>query len=254
MLSLRRWVAFILMVAPGMAPAQEEPVAERRLRVLAVGDVPPFRQEIRNGVRYELEAPAGSVPPREVEVFAEGAGKGILDLKLKQVSGEVVIPGSGLEVSLRDGDKPWHSVKVPEGGDALAVMWRDFKGGTWDRARSVALRDGPGFAGGEVRFVNICPVAVGVILGKERFVVEKGAVVKRKVGVVDGIPIYISYSKPRGGSERVYSSAFVQNRGERTTVVIYRADGKEPRKPVKSIILRETIPPPLKPKQERAGG
>lgn len=240
----------LLVVGGSVCGQDEETHAKRRLRVLAVGDVPPFRQEIRNGVRYELDAPKGSVPPRTVGVFAEGLEKGQLDLQLKRISTEVVVPGAGLGVALRAEGTPWHLLKVPEGGDVLAVLWRDFTEGSWDKARSLTLRDGPEFGGGQVRFVNICPMKVGVLLGDQRILLERGAVVTRKVGVTDGLPIQISFALPQGGSKRAYSSAFVQNRGERATVVVYRADGENPRSPVKVIILRETVPAPLKPEKK----
>ena len=47
----------------------------RNLRILPVGESPPYRQEIRDGVRYELPPPPGSVPPMEVSFVASETEK-----------------------------------------------------------------------------------------------------------------------------------------------------------------------------------
>ena len=132
----------------------------------------------------------------------------------------------------------------------LGLLWRDLREGSWKKARSMVLRDGPEFKAGAVRFVNLCPVNAGVAIGPKRIMLKPGAVEIRNIGVVDGLPIAITYSLPQGGSRKIYSSAFVQNRGERATVVIYRADGKKPRSPVKVVMLRESVPAPLKVKKK----
>ena len=46
----------------------QEKNGPRELRLLPVGDMPPFRQEIRDGVRYELEPDPGSEPPQMISI------------------------------------------------------------------------------------------------------------------------------------------------------------------------------------------
>lgn len=235
-----------------MAPGQEEQAdkkvpAKRRLRLLAVGDVPPFRQEIRNGVRHELEAPKGSIPPRQLTVRSEETERGVSRIQLKRVSAPVILPVTPQQVALMDGGQPWHQMMIPEGQDMLALLWRDPKEGSWGKARSLMLRDDAGFGAGKVRFVNVSPVDIAVILGEARMVIKPGGSVIKQIGVTAGLPLKIVYAQPRGdGWAPLYSSVLVQNRGERGTVVAYRADGKKPRRPVKMITLREIVPLPLK--------
>jgi hypothetical protein len=50
----------VLFLGITIASAEEKPKpAERHVRFLAVGEIPPFRQEIRDDVRYELEPREG---------------------------------------------------------------------------------------------------------------------------------------------------------------------------------------------------
>ena len=246
-------VLLSLGFAAGVAAQEREPQTKRRLRVLTVGDAPPFRQEIRNGVRHELEAPKGSIPPRELVAFTEGVEQGRLRVGLKRVSPPLVLTAAPQLLTLSEETEAWHRLNVPEGGDMLAVLWRDPKERKWSKVRSLLLKDGPEFQPGQVRFLNVAPVAVTIALGKNRFVLKPGASSYRKIGVTEGTAFRIAYALPDGkGWKQFYSSVLVQNRGERTTAVTYLADGKKPRSPLKLVTLRETLPPPLKKREDPA--
>ena len=68
----------------GIAFSQDAP--QHRLRILAVGDQPPFKQEVREGVRYEIAPPADTVPPRTLLIpypVKQGEEKQKQDLQLR---------------------------------------------------------------------------------------------------------------------------------------------------------------------------
>lgn len=243
--------------------AQEEAPPPRTLRLLAVGDSPPFRQEIRDGVRHELPPPEGSVPPNRVVISVldtEGAEKSGeyevnnpeepgLRLRLNGVSNRMTVPGSELAVRMQVGESTWHSFKLPEGGDYLAIIWRDPEVKNWSKARSILVKDGgSAFKAGDFRFINVGPVDVGFVIGDgEQFTVSRGKTVVKPLGVSQGTPTKALY-RDRGGWKRLWSSALVQNRGERSTVVVYFADGEKPRRPLKLVALRERAVALAKPK------
>ena len=60
--------SLVLALTASVLSAQEVPAPPaggtrrppRHLRVLAVGESPPYRQEVRDGVRYEMPPPPGS--------------------------------------------------------------------------------------------------------------------------------------------------------------------------------------------------
>ncbi len=238
---------------------QEKAPPLRTIRLLAVGDPPSFRQEIRDGVRYEVAPPKGSVPPVKVEVSAvngegveqkseyelKNAAKPGLRLKLNQISTRLSVPDVELNIRLIEEGRSWHHLRLPEGGDFLVVLWRDPKVKNWSKARSILVKDGgPDFQAGDLRCINVSPADLGFMFGeKDRFEVAGGQTVFKSLGISEGIPTRVMYQGPKGRWQRLWSSALVQNRGERSTVVVYFADGKKPRKPVKLITLRDRALP-----------
>lgn len=238
-----------LLLLSSLLLAQEEKVPPRTLRLLAVGDAPPFRQEIRDGVRYELEPPEGSVPPNRIELrYGEEKGEE-MRFVLKRTTSRVELPGAALALRIYAGEDLWHTLNLPEGGDYLAVLVRDPEKQSWVSALSLLVPDGGArFGDGDVRFINLTGVPIGFEMSEgARFPVASGKVVTQRLGEHPGAPTKAFYQDPKRGWRRFWSSALVQNRGERSTVLSYRADGESPRRPVKLIALREKVNP-LKPK------
>lgn len=259
----RSFFLLTTLIGALICSAQEEVFPPRTIRLLPVGDAPPFRQEIRDGVRYELAPPEGSVPPVQVEVTAFNeenqevkleSPKGeeslpSIRLRLNQISSRLTLPGVPLSIRLQDSGSQWHQFEMPAEGDFLVVIWRDPRGRSWGRARSRLVPDGgASFKAGDLRFINVGPVTTGFIIGEqERFELGAGRAVLKSLGTSPGTPTEVVYQDPdRGGWRRLWSSALVQNRGERSTVVIYRADGVKPRRPLKLIAMRErAVPAPV---------
>ena len=249
------FVVIFLLIGSLISSAQEKPLPPRTLRILPVGDTPPFRQEIRDGIRHELPPPEGSVPPLRVEINAvnqEGLEEKSkyeianekepgLRLRLNDISTRLTLPSGELTVRLQEKGSVWHQFTLPEEGDFLLVLWRDPKVGNWSKARSRLVRDGgQSFRAGDLRFINVGPVATGIVIGEqERFELGAGKVLVKSLGVSPGTPSEVAYRDPKKGWRRLWSSALVQNRGERSTVVVYRADGEKPRRPLKLITMRE---------------
>lgn len=238
-------IALLMSLATPIV-AQDREIPPRNLRFLAVGDVPPFRQEIRNGVRYELDAPVGSLPPRELELQHEGGKAGAFTLILGRPSSKIELPGIETTVALREGGQLWHAAKLPEGGDFLSVLWRSPRTGKWDKAFSLLVPDGDSFRAGEVRFVNVSPVPIRVqIEGEDPFEVAPGKSSQITLPKLSGNATRVVYRDEGGKWRRLWSSALTQNRGERSTVVVYLADGEQPRSPLKLLSIREKVTPPM---------
>jgi hypothetical protein len=234
----------ILAAATGLH-AQAPAAPPRKLRLMAVGDPPPFEQEYRNGVRHEKEAPAGSIPPRQVELSAGAETRGPVKLVLGETTAPIEVPGAATEVSLRVDGEVWHALSLPEGGDYLAILLRDPATKKWDKARSILAAEGSGkFDDGDVRFISLTAAPLRFQMkGSPAFDVSPGKTVTKKLGVTPGIETLAQYRDPGQGWKKLWSSALVQNRGERTTVLVYAADGVKPRQPVKLLALRENTAP-----------
>lgn len=271
----RRLPALCLALLPllaGIATAQtpagkkedkpEKPA--RQIRFLPVGDLPPFRQEIRDGVAYELPPPEGSVPPRWLVLGAEdkkdkdknkGSAEGADEkpaepfLRLNQLTEGFKIPEGAGPLALRakgdDGKaEPWLMLQRPEQGDILAILWRDNGNkGTWAKPRFMLLPDGAVEApAGKVRFVNVSPVTVGVAFGEEKIALVAGKTYQRPVEVGKDLPFQLGAMDAANKFTRFQSDVITQNPNERTLVLIYRADGEQPRRDLKSNVIREPVP------------
>ncbi len=246
----------ILFLFTAAVAAEEKPkLLERHVRFLAVGEMPPFRQEIRDDVRYELEPAEGSIPPREVMVGFGGDQKQSASLRLGQATAPLSVPsGTGPLVLRQPGNNdemtPWLQLTHPETDDFLVLIWRASPKGTWREVKSLVLPDGPVSApAGGVRVVNLSPVDVGIVIGGEKLLLGAGKNIQRKVPTGPGQVFQIVVNDATGTPRRLHSGNITQNPGERSLVLIYRADGEAPRRPVKVSVQREPVPAaPVPPK------
>jgi hypothetical protein len=224
---------------------QKEKIPKRSVRFLPVGEAPPFRQEIRDGVRHELPPPVGSLPPREVTLGIADAKAGELTLRLRKLSGAVQIAEGAHPLVLRDKEKeaePWHAINLPETGDVLAILWRDAKAGSWVKARSLVVPHSlEAVPAGTILISNVSPVHLVIIMGKDTFSLAPRKSVRKNVGVVDGELLRIGFRRD-GEVQPFYSSGLVLNPKERSTLVIYLADSEKPRRPLQVTVLREKVP------------
>ena len=217
----------------------------RQVRFLALGELPPFQQEIRDNVRYELEPPPGSIPPREVMLGYGGEKSEPTPLRLGQLSAPLKVPaGAGpLVLALRDAakkDEPWLRLERPQDGDFLVLLWRDPAPATWQKARSLVLPDDA--VSGSVRYINVSPAAVGITIGDEKLILEAGKMFARPVPIAVEQPFEVFLPDTTGELKRLHSGVVQQNPGERTLVLIYLADGLNRRRPLKVTVLREQAP------------
>ncbi|MES2659874.1 MAG: hypothetical protein V4689_14740 [Verrucomicrobiota bacterium] len=234
--------------------AEPEKETGRQVRFLPVGELPPFRQEVRDDVRYELEPPAGSIPPREVLLGFDGKESETAPLRLGRISEPLKVPaGTGpLLLKRREAAadaEPWLRITRPESGDFLVLLWRDAQNGTWDEVRTLVLPDDPvNVPAGSVRVVNISQSPVRIIIGSEKLFLEAGKSFKRTVPAGVEQPFEILLPVTTGSLKRLHSGVITQNPGERSLVIVYRADGESSRRPLKVTLLRE--PAPALPKKD----
>ena len=274
-----KWMAglfLLLMVAqPVVAQApggngdtpekkKDKPPA-RTVRILTLGDAPPFKQEVRDGVRYEMEPAPGTIPPREVipgfgEKPKDGPKSGDekepppapIRLNLGRASAVAKIPdGAGpLELRRKDAsapeNKPWVTVQRPEHGDLLVLIWRDPRGKNWDLVDALVLPDGPeAIGGGGVMLLNLVQTPIGTAFGSEKFQLPYGHPVIKKPSTQRELPVDVSALSADGKTfaKRYLSTVIPVADTECTRIIAYRADGESPRQPVKVLLLREPVKP-----------
>jgi hypothetical protein len=170
---------------------------------------------------------------------------GSLSERLKLPTGPLRLP-----ILQKSGElwKPWHEVTLPEKGDVMVFLWRDPKLKTWESARSMMLSDGLDvFPAGSLRLVNLLPTLTRFVFPGKTIELHSGES-KIEIPALATLPVQISLQDASGNWQIIYQSAITQNPGERGQVILYRADGIDPRSPVKVLPLRERAPdpPPVK--------
>jgi len=254
-------VASLLLGGVGLAQTGGEGKGKPRgwLRILPVGEAPPFRQEIGDGVRSEMAPPPGSIPPRLVEIAGLGEGESeSLRLSLGAPSEPVVVVAGTLPLREIDGGgavqpEAWHQLKIPRQAAVLAVLWRDPEEKKWTKARSLVLADDTGaFAPGRLRLVNVSTYKVGVRFAGEDILLTPGRSVARGRAreALKEVPLQVAVGDKNGNWLPIFDSAVSHAASERTNVVIFRADGARPRRPAKALVIRERATFPKLPKRD----
>lgn len=247
----------VLALIPSAWSQDQNPSAtktpKRALRVLAVGVPPPFRQEVRDGVRYEQEAEPGTIPPREV-LFGTGESPSTVTIRLGNVSDPVPlaigapsaafrVPGEGADAK----PKSWLTLPPPPPeGDLLALIWRD-PGKNWLEPRGMFLPDSAAaFPAGHLRIINLLPVQISILLDTEPILLDAGKAVVRAVAVGKDKPVQIAFRNPDDGSFKPFHhSSVLITPGDRGVLIVYRADGENPRNPAKHLSYNERPPRPV---------
>lgn len=241
----------LLTLTSGLAqePAADKPKpTTRSLRLLPLGEPPPFLQEVRDGVRYELEPEAGSIPPREV-LLGDGENAAKIRLNLGRATGAEKLPLGTAPAMLRipaatteAPPTPWLTIRPPETGDVLALIWRD-PGKLWAAPRTLVLPDSAAaFPAGNIRIVNLLPVETALVFGADEVRVAPGKTLMRAVKPLVDVAIQIAYKAPTGQFQAFYSGSLLLAPNERAQVFLHRADGEKPRRPAKVVIFNEATP------------
>lgn len=244
-------VRVVLLWLAGSAAlfSQQAAVEEISLRLLPLGNRAPFTQVVRDGVRHEVDPPEGSLPPREIAVgiaAPEGAETGpeekLMRLRLGEPSGAIRMPRPEPAVVVlrdRESGQPWLKQGLAAGGSTLLVVWRTGK--TWEEPRSLALDDSPGaLPAGTARIVNVAPVEMKLIWGKQRLRLLPGKhVVLRYPGGSTGVPLEILYTDRNGALKSCLSTTAEADPGKVRQWFIHRADRADARNPFQVVSLAE---------------
>ncbi|WP_035610749.1 hypothetical protein [Haloferula sp. BvORR071] len=236
-----RAILLLLSLSSSLLCAQEQTAPRHTLRVLPLGDPPPFLQEVRNGVRYELPAPEGSVPPRDLQLAATMEGKEPLKLRLRlgSASTPLTFPLPETKViEVRNGSSTWLKIPLSTSEASLALIWRG--GPDWSKAGVMTIGDGATDRQGDCRFVNLTAKPMGLVWGKQRLKLEP------RTKLLSSIPagteeqeLSILYSDAQGNLRPCLATKVTPKADKLQQFIIYASDEKDPRTPVKVLPLEE---------------
>lgn len=236
----------VTLAATGLLHAQEpaaKPAEKEKggapLRLIALGEPPPFRQEVRGDRRVEVEAEAGALPPREVGI----ADTLVVSLALGQIGAPIMAPSVNT-LDLRDKSSTWAKLVVPDAlltKPKLALFWRD-AGKSWDAPHSMVLADGPeAFPAGQVRFINLLPAAAVMRMGDQTHEIPAGQIWLCRAPAKEET-LQISFRASDGSWVQVHTATLEPAMsGTRVQVILYRTDTSTARRPAKALVMREPV-------------
>jgi hypothetical protein len=235
----------------GAAYSQPE-TAKHSLRILAIGDPPPFVQQVRDGVRYEVPPPPEMIPPRNLVLPVPAKDNKIekaeplsTRLRLSQISTPMVMPmPESKQVTLKtDTGSPWLDIPLQQSPATLAIVWRGGK--DWKTPKVITLPDDAhANASGNVNFSNVSPFPIGVTFRGENIRLNPGMSYSRNVSGSSSTPLEISYFTANGTPKKFHSASIEGMNGISSRLVIYQSDAKNPRNPIKVLQLEERVQQP----------
>jgi len=243
---IKVWSLFVCFACQSAALAQDS--AAHSFRILPVGDPPPFIQEVRDGVRYEVPPRKGSLPPRELKGPLVGQESPeqvqLIQPRLGRITSPFFLPAvdEKKRVSLfYDDGKRWLDLGTRAGGTSLLLTWR--AGSDWNQAAYLEIpQERLNAQAASVHFANLTSIPIAIIFGEERIRLDSGKFFTRSVQVnAPPVPLEIFTTDTDGKLISIFSNQIEPIAPSFRVVAIYVADGNRPRTPIKVLSVEELL-------------
>ena len=243
-------VALIFLSLSLSVFAQE--VSHKHMRFLPLGDLPPHRETIKNGVRIQFPPAPGTVPPKPTTLAVDTKEGRDVPLRLKEFTEWSSINPTAGGVKLfqgkQIGGKPWISSRFSSKSQSLGVLYADHQNKNWFDPKMMMVPDDVStFPPGSVRFVNVSHCSALVRFGDEKAdVIAPGKVLLKKLKQGNH-PVLVGYlaASKNNAREVIFQNELMMKPKQRIQAFFYQARGKNPRKAVKFFHRGEFhVPPP----------
>ena len=190
----------ILLTALGLcalasaASGQDNP--PKHIRLLPLGELPAWKEELKDGVRVGIKPPPGTVPPEDTGLLS-GDQAVPFKMTLRAFTDVLTLAPTTPRLEIRKGKDAgaatWLAKPMPAAPLSLGVLFRDPATMNWNNPKMLLLPDDPSsFKSGEIRFVNVSDKTVLVKLGKKAFGIAAGKTAKMPIS--EGkTPILVGY-------------------------------------------------------------
>lgn len=241
--------------------AQE--ASHKHMRFIPLGDLPPHRETIKNGVRIQFPPAPGTVPPKPTTLAIDPKEGRDVPLRLKEFTewSSINPTAGGVRIfqGKQIGGKAWISSSFSSKSQSLGVLYADHQNKNWFNPKMMLVPDDLStFPPGSIRFVNVSHCSALVRFGNEKAdVIAPGKVLLKKLKQGNH-PVLVGYLAPSKNNARevIFQNELMMKPKQRIQAFFYQARGKNPRKAVKFFHRGEFyVPPPqLKKDAAVAGG
>lgn len=234
-----------LLFVPMAVSAQNQ---RKHVRFLPLGELPPWKEELVEGVRKQIKAPPGALPPKMLSVPNGDDDFQKKDLVLRQPSGLMTFgeKTSGLKIfkGEQPAGAPWLSSPMPSSVFSLGVLFRDNADMTWNSPKMLMLADdSQAFPAGNIRFVNVSDLKAIVKVGKKSEIVPPGKTLIKPLK--EGVnPVLAGYYDKNGAVVMIFQNSIRLLQNQRVQAFFYKGQGLKPRTAVKFMSFPEPLPRP----------
>lgn len=226
------------------ASAQDEP--PKYLRFLPLGELPVWKEELKNGIRMGKEPPPGSMPPKELALLSGGEVVPF-QLTLRSFTGKMRMDGKTPGLAIKKGkgvdDPNWVTSAKPTAPLSLAVLYRDPATMKWDNPQIKVLPDdASSFKVKNIRFVNVSENLVLIKLND-----GKGKGVKKGDSLImplkEGMnKIMVGYQAAGGKQVELWNNQIRVQSNQRVQCFFYKAQDARATGAVRFYYTQEPAP------------
>lgn len=214
-------------------------------RLLAVGSLPEWREEIRDGQRVSLPDEPGSIPPPLLilRINNQEVDLPSIPLSLKHITAPAFAPQTEIDLFEPGNSQPWVSFGLSETTRALVVLRPGGSGDDWSIPRPLILPDDEqSFPLGWARIVNPDKLAIVAKIGKDpaRWFRSESDVLWDRSTHLESVKVIIGIRNESNDSIRtIYSDVTEKDPAKRINIVIYKDEKRQA--PAQLFISSETL-------------
>ncbi len=220
--------------------AEEIPL--QKIRLCPVGDPPPFRQVVHNGVRMELDPPRGTCPPSKVKVSGmmnqEKAPIEYLRLSMGCQTPDFYLPQSSNPINIEDVEgASWTKIHPHLSGNSLVLLWKS--GTSWSDVGHLVIDAGQAtHIDHAFFFTNVSALDVGLVVGNEKIILQPKKTVSRIFK--QSTPCRIVFQQGDKKLKTCFESELSGSVGIHQRLIIYPTNSATSRNPLKVLTLGES--------------
>ena len=235
----------ILLAMPTLVFAQNE---QKRVRFIPLGELPDWKEELKDGVRVQTKPPEGALPPAFISApnGAENIQK--QGLTLRQPTGFMTFGPQAAGLSLHEGEVAGGEAllksAMPTSAFSLGVLFRDNTEMSWTSPKMMLLNDSAdALPVGSIRFVNVSDLKAIVKVGAKSDVIQPGGTLVKPLKEGDN-PILAGYYDKDGAVFMIFQNSVKLLQNQRVQAFFFKGQGDKPRTDVKFISFPEPLPRP----------
>ncbi|MEJ6578610.1 MAG: hypothetical protein QNL33_10775 [Akkermansiaceae bacterium] len=232
-----------LLALPTLAFAQNE---RKNVRFIPLGELPDWKEELKEGVRVQTKPPEGALPPTIISAPNGPENIQQKGLTLRQPTGFMTFGPQAEGLSLHEGEvaagAAWLKSPMPTSAFSFGVLFRDNAEMTWKSPRMLMLSDtAEALPAGNIRFVNVSDLKAIVKVGAKSEVIQPGGVLIKPLQEGDN-PILAGYYDKSGAVVMIFQNSVRLMRNQRVQAFFFKGQGDKPRTDVKFISFPEPVP------------